>query len=358
MRRTRVAFGFAVLAALALLCACSRNSDAENETIVPEAQVRIAIVEARSISEHISVVGLAEPSADGARDVTVPYEAKVQAVLVTPGEHVVKGRPLLRLIASPAAHPSPTQAAREADQAAAELARTRRLQSEGLATRGELRAAVNADAAAREQLQGVGATGAAFGNIIVASPIDGIVDQLPLKSGTVVAVGSMLARITRPDSMIVRFGIEPGDARRLAVGAEANVMPLAAMSATLRGRIEAIDYRVDPDTRLAYALVSVSGASHLLSGESVRGALTTGTHFGALTVPRSAVRFDGDRPAVFVVRPGKRPTAQRVPVVLGLSDDAYVEITSGLTSGQQLVVEGTDELDDGMALRVLGNTAP
>jgi hypothetical protein len=59
--------------------------------------------------------------------------------------------------------------------------------------------------------------------------------------------------------------------------------------------------------------------------------------------------------AVFVV---ENETAMRRTVTTGLTSRGRVEIVSGLTEGEQVVVIGNNTLRDGMTVRVAGSAQP
>jgi multidrug efflux pump subunit AcrA (membrane-fusion protein) len=64
----------------------------------------------------------------------------------------------------------------------------------------------------------------------------------------------------------------------------------------------------------------------------------------AVTVPASAVVNAEGRDTVWAVRDGK---AQRVPVTLGVQGEDLVQVTSGITDGQRIVVAGADQVKSG-----------
>jgi RND family efflux transporter MFP subunit len=67
-----------------------------------------------------------------------------------------------------------------------------------------------------------------------------------------------------------------------------------------------------------------------------------------LLVPKGAVRTDAGQTVVFVVREDR---VERRAVKVGLTDGDQVEIVSGLTSGERIVVEGHDSLADGTRVK-------
>jgi RND family efflux transporter MFP subunit len=68
-----------------------------------------------------------------------------------------------------------------------------------------------------------------------------------------------------------------------------------------------------------------------------------------LLVPQSAVRTEGDRPVVFVVR-GDR--VERRAIAIGATEGDRVEVLSGLTDGERVVIEGPSTLADGARVTV------
>jgi membrane fusion protein (multidrug efflux system) len=66
-----------------------------------------------------------------------------------------------------------------------------------------------------------------------------------------------------------------------------------------------------------------------------------------LAVPRAAVITEGTRNFIFVESPDGRLTRQAVKT--GRADDRVVEIMSGLTAGQKVVVQGAVKLQTAYA---------
>ena len=67
-----------------------------------------------------------------------------------------------------------------------------------------------------------------------------------------------------------------------------------------------------------------------------------------LLVPKAAVRTDGGQSVVFVVREDR---VERRAVKVGAADGDRVEVMSGLSSGDRIVVEGHDGLADGSRVK-------
>jgi membrane fusion protein, multidrug efflux system len=69
----------------------------------------------------------------------------------------------------------------------------------------------------------------------------------------------------------------------------------------------------------------------------------------ALVIPEEALSPEAERQYVYVVSDGK---VERREVRIGGRSPGSVEILSGLNAGEQVVVEGTQKVRDGSAVRV------
>jgi RND family efflux transporter MFP subunit len=68
-----------------------------------------------------------------------------------------------------------------------------------------------------------------------------------------------------------------------------------------------------------------------------------------LTIPRSALRRDGEQDIVYVV---KGDVVERRAVRVGVAEGDKVQLASGVAAGEEVVVEGPEELTDGARIRV------
>jgi HlyD family secretion protein len=101
-------------------------------------------------------------------------------------------------------------------------------------------------------------------------------------------------------------------------------------SVQVRIAFDAIEPRILPDMGVKVSFLRESTGSNGASPARSR-----------LLVPRRAVRTEDDQHVVFVVRDGR---AERRPVTVGIGDADYLEIQSGLSAGERIVVEGPDDL--------------
>ena len=73
------------------------------------------------------------------------------------------------------------------------------------------------------------------------------------------------------------------------------------------------------------------------------------TRRNALVLPAGSVRLNDGEPHVYTV---ENDTVKRLPVTLGNDNGILIEITSGLTGGEQIVANSLGRLRDGDAVTV------
>jgi cobalt-zinc-cadmium efflux system membrane fusion protein len=105
------------------------------------------------------------------------------------------------------------------------------------------------------------------------------------------------------------------------------------------GRIIFISPLVHPDTRSARVIAEIDNKTMIWRpGAAVTAGIVTGEEPVELRVPRAALRTIGGEHVVFVRTPSG---FQRRAVTTGRSDEQAVEITSGLSPGEEIAVKNT-----------------
>ncbi len=333
----------------------------EESEPAPTASVVTQPAAQHSVEQVLTAYGTVEFVPARTRALTVQVESQIAERFVLPGTVVKQGQALLRLIPSATSRLDLDKAARDASVAVAEAQRIQRLQGQGLATDSELRsanAAADTAVALRDSLvRRIGAAsfeasstrqaGSERG-VTLTAPIAGVVDSLTAQPGDVIPPGTLLLRVSDPNALYVRLGIEPQDAAEVHAGEAVVFSELFPRAPAQQGNIAEVDSRVDPQTRLTMVVVHPAPAAGLVPGSSVRARIVIDTHEHALTVPRSAVLYDGDQPFLYVAAAGK---AQRRLISVGITDGDLIEILRGLKAGEPVVTGGNYELQDGMSIR-------
>ncbi|WP_185949657.1 efflux RND transporter periplasmic adaptor subunit [Microbispora sp. KK1-11] len=183
-------------------------------------------------------------------------------------------------------------------------------------------------AEAKEALAGVRIKAPADGTILSVAGTTGS----RYTSGTFITLGDL-------DDLQVQALFTESDIRFLKVGQAATVALPTRPGQEYPGTVAHIDPTATTSDRLVRYGVTIvlnSRPARLLLGQSATVRVTTGEAADALYVPSQAVRAQGDGTAVVTVADGG--TQSRRTVKVGVRGDSYVEITGGLSEGDQIVL--------------------
>ena len=338
-----------------LLAGCAKSAapggGAEAE-VAASAQVRVQAVQAGALVQQVEAYGMVGFPPELQHTLNAAVESKVAKLLVSAGESVVPGQPLMQLEPSVGTGVELQKARTDAAFAATELARVERLRAQQLATNAELAAGRQASANAQAALGALQqAFGAGHGTLLAQRA--GVVASVDVQQGDVVAAGAAVIHLADKRQLRLRVGVEPTDLAKMSEGQTVAITAVYDPSVQATGRVVKLISQVDPQTRLGQALVDVDGASGLLPGSTVRASIQTARRAGVLMVPRSAVLQDNGKAYAFIVIGDK---ARQAWLKTGQDDGKNVEVLDGLKAGDQVVVEGNYELEDGMAVHLAATT--
>jgi membrane fusion protein (multidrug efflux system) len=156
------------------------------------------------------------------------------------------------------------------------------------------------------------------------------------------------------DESVLRVALDVPqvDVAAVRVGSRANIRVDSFPDRVFTGSVSRIDDLMKEDTKTRRVLIDIANKDGKLhAGMFATADLVLEHKDRALVLPREALRGEEDAPFVLVVQGG---TARRVPVKVGLNTITDVEIVSGLTAADQVVLRGGSTLSDGMKVDVQG----
>jgi RND family efflux transporter MFP subunit len=274
----------------------------------------------------------------------------VSDVYVHAGDEVAAGAALLRLVPGAQTAAAFAQARSALQDAEQKVTRTRHMLAQHLATSQQLADAIKAQSDARAAFGALKAQGAG-GVQVLKAPFRAIVARVLAAPGSLVASGAVLVELENPDSLTLRVGVIPPEARLIEPGNPVAVTALAGREA-LKGRVTRRGSLIDPATGLVAVDVALP-ADRLFPGEAARAAITVGEVRGYV-VPHSAILVDDQGKPYVVQADGK--TARKVPVqVAGTHGDEDAIHGKGLKADLPLVLAGNYQIEDGMRIRLAEN---
>ena len=188
----------------------------------------------------------------------------------------------------------------------------------------------------------------------VRAPISGTIIAVPVSVGSKVQQGQPVARIATTGVLQIQTHVPERFIGRLQPGQKAEIRVAAYPDAVFEARVVELSPVVDPATRTMETKLEFSEAdARIRPGMFARVRIITEERADATVVPVNAVVTRLDTQYVFVITENDR--VERRVVSLGLQSGDRIEITSGVSAGERIVVEGQNQLEAGVRVRLVGD---
>lgn len=195
----------------------------------------------------------------------------------------------------------------------------------------------------------------------VLSPFDGIVTARNVDVGALIDAGSSggpakeLFHVAQADRLRVYVNVPQAYALQIKPGENAFLTLTETASKHYPGKVVRTAGAVDPQQRTMLVEVDVDNASgEVLPGAYAQVHFTLGAGAAPLTVPGNALLFRPDGVKVATVDNGQHGQhVKLVTVTLGTDFGTRVAIASGLSGGEQVIVNPQDSIVDGAPVRIV-----
>jgi len=187
--------------------------------------------------------------------------------------------------------------------------------------------------------------------LAVKSPVDGTVLSLPVKQEQVLTAGALLVTVAVPEQLEVKADILSDDLAEVKVGQKVTITAPVLGQKVLVGEVKQIYPRAEEKQsalgilqRRVPVIIALQDQANLKAGYEVRVAIETLSRQDVLTLPREAVRTTGDGQKEVMVVVNKQVHHRFVQT--GISDQKNIEITGGLSAGDEVIKDGSLEMKE------------
>ncbi|MDR7868624.1 MAG: efflux RND transporter periplasmic adaptor subunit [Sporomusaceae bacterium] len=177
---------------------------------------------------------------------------------------------------------------------------------------------------------------------VIRAPIDGVVIGKPIPAGQTVAQGlsnpMVILTVADLSKMQIETQVDESDIGKVTVGQKATFTVDAYPGKVFTGVVSSVSQKATVQQNVVYYGVIIdvdAGDRELKPTMTARVSVGVGESKNALTVPLSAIKTNKNQQYVVVMKNGQ---ATNVNVTTGLTSEERVEITGGLTDGDQIVV--------------------
>jgi RND family efflux transporter MFP subunit len=360
------AIALAMVAAMAAGCGKTAAGNAAAAGGMQAMPVQVIVAKTEKIpdtTEYLSVL-----KSRHSATINPQVEGQITKIFVKSGDRVTAGTPLLQIDPlKQQANLSSQQAAVAAQRASLSYAKTqldrqKKLFEAGVTPKQDLDNAQSTYDAQEAQLQALdeqaNSQQVELRYYSVKAPMDGIVGDVPVRTGDRVQVTTVLTTVDEPGALEAYIYVPADRARDLRLGVPVHLVDAAGKDIG-DTRITFISPQVDTETQTVLAKAAVPNPNGTLRvAQQVRTQLVWSSHEGT-TIPVLAVtRINGRFFAFLAVNDGKGAVArQRLLSVGDIVGNNYAVI-EGIKPGDHIITTGLQFLQDGAPVAEQSGAAP
>jgi membrane fusion protein (multidrug efflux system) len=182
------------------------------------------------------------------------------------------------------------------------------------------------------------------------SPVTGIINYCHLSVGEYADVGKPIVDIVNIDKIKINVRVPELDVRFVKEGQQTPVKIDAFPDRTIVGTVDFVSFKADSATKTFLVRSIIENPGHdIRPGMIGRVAFVRRVVTDAVAAPLFCLVDKGGERIVFVEKDG---VAESRTISIGVIEGDRVQITSGLKTGDHLIVKGHTEVEDGMKVMV------
>jgi membrane fusion protein (multidrug efflux system) len=190
----------------------------------------------------------------------------------------------------------------------------------------------------------------------ITAPFAGVLGLREVSPGTMVQPGDRITTLDDIDRIKLDFSVPETFLAMLEAGQEVQTQSSAYPGRVFVGSVEAVDTRIDPDTRAVRVRAEIDNPDHAIRPGMLLTLVLRANPARSLAVVEQALVPRGARQFVVVLDDEDR--SSRVEVRIGRRVPGIVEVISGIDADARVVIDGASLIPPGGVVRVLREDAP
>ncbi|WP_333820302.1 efflux RND transporter periplasmic adaptor subunit [Ohtaekwangia sp.] len=185
------------------------------------------------------------------------------------------------------------------------------------------------------------------------APLSGVLLSKATETGEVIAAGMPLFVVADIQKIVVTAFIPEGELHEVAIGTPADVY-IGALDKTFTGKVTSVGGMADAVSRAFAVKVEVENKDLLIRPGMIAEVRMKGNSKETdILVPAESIIQDLDRHSYIYVIDKAQQKAFKHKVSLGRMVDNKIQILSGLSAGEVIVVAGQSKLSDGASVTII-----
>ena len=206
------------------------------------------------------------------------------------------------------------------------------------------------------QLEAKNQLGQQLGKTVVRAPFSGSIDDIITEEGTVVAPGQPLFRIVSLSDMFIETDVPESYISSISEGKEVEVH-LPILGKTIDTKVSQASDFINPANRTFKIQVPLPNNDKLIKPNlTAKLKINDYTNEGAILIPQSIISENAEGEQYIYIVTDKQDsvaTSKRIIIKTGKTQGDLIEVTSGLSNGDEIIDEGARSVKDGQEVKIL-----
>ena len=182
----------------------------------------------------------------------------------------------------------------------------------------------------------------------IKAPFDGLLGLRQVSEGAYISTGTVLTTLDDISVIRVEFNVPERYIADLKIDMPLAITNVAYGKTIFTGKVKALDPRIDPLTRSIKVHGTIDNSEFQLRPGMLLNVTVELANKNVLQVPEKAIVPLQNRHYVFVVDANN--SVKQVEIILGQRVPGRIEVVSGLQEGDEVVIEGTQKLRNGIVI--------
>ncbi len=315
----------------------NRADQTDNDSVSSTALVTTTTAQAGLFSPTITAYGTLSAPPELQKTLTAQGNVIIEKLAVSPYSSVKKGQRLIQFAATPDGEAALQNAERN-------LAHLQALQKQYLATNSDVASA----AATLNSLE------VQYNHLWLTAPCDGVIGAFLVNPGDTVNNGTPLLNFSPRASIGALLQVTAAEQVQIKKGDLVTLSVVDHPELQFSGTVSSIATALNTTTGLIDLDVKIPQLPpDIVVNTLLKANIATAKAQPAILLPQNAVLYQGKTAYVFIDHDNK---AEYRSVTVAGGNDTEVAVSSGIQAGEQVVISGNYELQDGMALTTQGNS--
>ena len=177
----------------------------------------------------------------------------------------------------------------------------------------------------------------------ITAPFSGVVTKKMVDLGSFIGAGTPVVELTDISSLKLTVNVPERDILKFKLGQTVEIKADIYGDRMFKGKVSNIGVQADKSHNFKIQIVIPNPKQELMAGMYGSVSLSNDKSTTALAIPRKALVGSSKDPHVYVIRNGK---AELTSFNAGTSDGDYIEVISGLSKSDRIVVKGQVNLQN------------